>query len=71
MFQGLGLRPGLIDGAISISAVQVCSWLMSCFTVFTYFVLKSTQLCKSCLVDEKLIHCWLNYHFNFLVELLT
>jgi len=23
MFQGLGLRPGVIDGAISISAVQV------------------------------------------------
>ena len=25
LLQGLGLRPGVIDGAISISAVQVCA----------------------------------------------
>jgi hypothetical protein len=44
MFQGLGLRPGVIDGAISISAVQVifrsCVLLLCVYLIphslFTY-----------------------------------
>lgn len=56
-FQGLGLRPGVIDGAISISAVQVCIWSIFRFTVFIYSssnpCFEYSQFCKSCLVYEK------------------
>ena len=63
MFQGLGLRPGVIDGAISISAVQVMFniysfkffnslimtilFLIPQFTTFPYVFLCMQWLCNA------------------------
>lgn len=38
LLQGLGLRPGVIDGAISISAVQVLACIILYFISFFFWI---------------------------------
>ncbi|KAF7849281.1 hypothetical protein BT93_L1024 [Corymbia citriodora subsp. variegata] len=47
MGQGLGLRPGVIDGAISISAVQVHFIVFTILIIILYFLFYRSSLLRS------------------------